>query len=127
MADVLSLMVKAVNSLPEQERDALLRELLGGRLQGGVQMPLAAGLPDVARPGLRLGELIESGTLADVRMEREVGGRLQTVPVRLPAAQYERLKQWCQVHGFTMAVVVRGLVARFLDDQEKRSDGEPAA
>jgi predicted DNA-binding protein len=40
--------------------------------------------------------------------------------VRLSTEQHERLKQWCQANGFTMAVVLRGLVARFLDDQAGR-------
>jgi predicted DNA-binding protein len=43
--------------------------------------------------------------------------------VRLSTEQHERLKQWCQANGFTMAVVLRGLVARFLDDQAGRRAG----
>jgi hypothetical protein len=50
----------------------------------------------------------------------ETGGPWQSVPVRLSTDQHERLKQWCQANGFTMAVVLRGLVARFLDDQAAR-------
>ena len=50
----------------------------------------------------------------------ETGGPWQSVPVRLSTDQHERLKQWCQANGFTMAVVLRGLVARFLDDQAGR-------
>jgi hypothetical protein len=50
----------------------------------------------------------------------ETGGPWQSVPVRLSTEQHERLKQWCQTNGFTMAVVLRGLVARFLDDQASR-------
>ena len=45
----------------------------------------------------------------------------QMVPVRFPEPQYRRLKDWCGRHGFSMAVVVRGLVERFLDDQERRA------
>jgi len=43
------------------------------------------------------------------------------VPVRLSTEQHERLKQWCQANSFTMAVVLRGLVARFLDEQAART------
>jgi hypothetical protein len=125
MADLLSLLVKAVHLLPEEERDEVLRALLGTRLETGLQVPLPAELPGVQPAGLRLGELMAGGSLTDVRMEREVSGRLQTVPVRLPAQQYERLKQWCQANDFTMAVVLRGLVARFLDEQDKQAGGEP--
>lgn len=49
-------------------------------------------------------------------------GPQQVVPVRFPVEQYERLKDWCSDHGFPMAVVVRGLVERFLDEQERRAD-----
>ncbi len=48
------------------------------------------------------------------------GGPWQTVPTRLSVEQYERLKQWCQANDFTMAVVLRGLVERFLDEQARR-------
>src|SRR4030095_9777286 len=56
----------------------------------------------------------------------ETGGPWQSVPVRLSTDQHERLKQWCQANGFTMAVVLRGLVARFLDDQATRSPRSPS-
>ncbi|HVM35921.1 MAG TPA: hypothetical protein VM784_11325 [Actinomycetota bacterium] len=44
----------------------------------------------------------------------------QMVPVRLAEAQHRRLKIWCEEHDFSMAVVMRGLVERFLAEQEKR-------
>ena len=44
-------------------------------------------------------------------------GDLRVVPVRFPAEQYNTLKHWCTQHNFPMAVVVRGLVERFLEDQ----------
>ena len=49
------------------------------------------------------------------------GGPQRMVPVRFPEPQYDRLKQWCTTHGFPMAAVVRGLVERFLDEQEQRA------
>ena len=42
------------------------------------------------------------------------------MPVRFPEPQYERLKKWCEEHNFPMAVVVRGVVERFLDEQQRR-------
>jgi hypothetical protein len=48
---------------------------------------------------------------------RSPGGSQQVVPVRLPADLHARLRLWCADHGFSMATVVRGLVARFLDGQ----------
>jgi predicted DNA-binding protein len=49
------------------------------------------------------------------------------VPARLSSEQHERLKQWCQANGFTMAVVLRGLVARFLEEQARRQGGQAAS
>lgn len=47
-------------------------------------------------------------------------GPLRTMPVRFPEPQYQRLKHWSEEHNFPMAVVVRGLVERFLDEQSRR-------
>ena len=44
-------------------------------------------------------------------------GPLRTLPVRFPDRQYDRLKAWCEANNFPMAVVVRGLVERFLDER----------
>lgn len=46
-------------------------------------------------------------------------GPLRTMPVRFPEQQYQRLKDWSEQHNFPMAVVVRGVVERFLDEQER--------
>lgn len=48
-------------------------------------------------------------------------GPWRTMPVRLPVQQYERLKGWCEENSFPMAVVVRGVVERFLDEQQRRA------
>jgi hypothetical protein len=53
----------------------------------------------------------------DLATGLESGENSQLVTVRLPAAQHERLRDWCNEHSFTMAAVVRGLVERFLDSQ----------
>jgi DNA-binding CsgD family transcriptional regulator len=49
-------------------------------------------------------------------------GPLRTMPVRFPEQHYQRLKSWCEEHNFPMAVVVRGLVERFLDEQQRGRD-----
>jgi hypothetical protein len=56
-----------------------------------------------------------------IRLEAAPQGPLRTVPVRFPKQQYERLKAWSEEHNFPMAVVVRGLVERFLDEQQRRT------
>jgi len=48
---------------------------------------------------------------------QQPGAAQQMVPVRFPADQHAKLRDWCAEHGFSMATVIRGLVAKFLDDQ----------
>jgi hypothetical protein len=132
MSDLSRLLLKAIRSLPPEEQDAVLEAMLEPRL---VPWPE----PRLAEPRLPAPELGQGGTLVhrfvgqDPRVELahpplgpETGGPWQSVPVRLSTDQHERLKQWCQANGFTMAVVLRGLVARFLDDQATRRP-RPAA
>jgi hypothetical protein len=121
MSELSKLMVKAVRSLPPEEQDTLLEAMLEPRLApwpapGGPELPTPHQL---ARPGPPYGVTLPP-------LGPETGGPWQSVPVRLSTDQHERLKQWCQANGFTMAVVLRGLVARFLDDQANRPPrGQP--
>jgi hypothetical protein len=114
------LLFTAVRRLPQDDQDAVLAELLSERLEAGVQGPPPARIPG-------LPELLRTSPLTGVQLglvpgaPGEPGGPWQTVPVRLSTEQHERLKQWCQANGFTMAVVLRGLVARFLDEQAGRT------
>jgi predicted DNA-binding protein len=39
------------------------------------------------------------------------------LPVRLTPESHERLRRWSADHGFAMAVVVRGLIERFLEER----------
>jgi predicted DNA-binding protein len=39
--------------------------------------------------------------------------------VRLPADLHDRLRRWSTTNGFSMAAVARGLIERFLNDQER--------
>ena len=129
MSELSRLMVKAVRSLPPEEQDALLEAMLEPRL---------APWPGPGSPGLPSADLLAGQSPVhriygqDPRYELtlpplgpETGGPWQSVPVRLSTDQHERLKQWCQANGFTMAVVLRGLVARFLDDQATRTPRSP--
>jgi hypothetical protein len=120
MSELPKLLLKAFRSLSDQEQETVMSELLGARTA-----PWPWPGPPLARS---LDELKE---LTGVGMGRPTtpppigpeGGPWQSVPVRLSTEQHERLKQWCQANGFTMAVVLRGLVARFLDDQAARAAG----
>jgi hypothetical protein len=126
MSELSKLMVKAVRSLPPEEQDALLEAMLEPRLAPW-PAPGGPGLPPLPSPDLLAGQGPHPVYGHDPRygvtlppLGPETGGPWQSVPVRLSTDQHERLKQWCQTNGFTMAVVLRGLVARFLDDQATR-------
>jgi hypothetical protein len=118
--ELTALLLKALHSLSPEERERVMAELLDARLQlpGSARPPatpahseLSLGLAD---PGAHVTALRESLAL-------EAAGPWQTVPVRLPVELHERLRQWCQANNFTMAVVLRGLVARFLDEYAPQS------
>ena len=140
MSELSRLLLKAVRSLPPEEQDALLEAMLEpGLAPWPAPGPADPGPPGPGGPNLAAVEV--HGPVPAQRVygpERgfgvslpplgpETGGPWQSVPVRLSTDQHERLKQWCQANGFTMAVVLRGLVARFLDDQATRRPGQPQA
>jgi hypothetical protein len=126
VSELTQLLLKAVRGLSDEERDKVLEELLEARFGAGpIEVPREAvvGLPELLPSRL---------SLAEPRMELfkgapGAGESLTMVPARLSSEQHERLKQWCQANGFTMAVVLRGLVARFLDEQARRGSGGAAA
>src|SRR5215212_6113638 len=139
MSALSRLMLKAVRSLPPEEQDALLEAMLEPRLVTWPGPDPAGPVPgSPAGPGLAAAEVVHGppahGVYGTGRgfgvtlppLGPETGGPWQSVPVRLSTDQHERLKQWCQANGFTMAVVLRGLVARFLDDQATRRPRSPA-
>ncbi len=115
--DIAAVLQGLLDGLPAEDRRVVLAELLDLVLQAG----RGAGehreppWPDVlARlPGVRTAS--REALLGEV----SAGSRWQTVPLRLTVDQHEGLKQWCQANDFSMAVVLRGLVGRFLEDQER--------
>ena len=109
--DVAELLLKALDSLTVKERRQVLAALVE-----------AAIAPAAATHPVRTHEppaLSTEGWFGHPRTSS--GGPPSVLPVRLPADQLERLRSWCTDHGFSMAVVIRGLVERFLDDQSRRS------
>ncbi len=113
--ELTALLLKALRSLSPEERDQVMAELLDARLQPApVAAPLPMPLPQPALPQALPGQGQHVAALRE-SLALEAAGPWQTVPVRLPVELHERLRQWCQTNDFTMAVVLRGLVARFLD------------
>ena len=154
MSELTKLLLKAVRGLPQEEQDRVVEELLDALLAGGTVERPAAGvpglpadgasviyssnaggtvnLPSAGGPGLsaQLPQQLFLG--AEPRPELGkgtpgAGESLTMVPARLSSEQHERLKQRCQANGFTMAVVLRGLVARFLEEQARRQGGQAAS
>jgi hypothetical protein len=127
VSELVTLLLKAVRGLSQDDQDKVVAELLEAHLTAGgrvnvpqqVGLGLPAQLPEqlfLGSPRLELGKSMPGA-----------GESLTTVPARLSSEQHDRLKQWCQANGFTMAVVLRGLVARFLDEQERRAGGTAAS
>lgn len=105
----LRLLLQAVDALPTEERHEVLGYLLGSNLT----LPaFRSGFPG-SRSGLDLHDVLTRATAVSV----PAGADQRMVPVRFPAEQHARLRAWCQEHGFSMAVVIRGLVERFLQAQ----------
>lgn len=118
--DPPELLVQAVNQLAPGERDAVLAWLLR-------VVPSARGITPVGYEA-RMAQF----RFAPDQFGQQLSGRLprpgkppagaspgaqQMVPVRFPAEQHAQLRDWCAEHGFSMATVIRGLVARFLETQ----------
>ena len=111
------LLRKAMQSLQPAERDELLDAVLLGQLSLARMRSGRLRPRGVTRPV----PLVPDGDPIPVR---DMFGSLKVLPVRLPEADYQRLKTFCGEHGFSMAVVIRTLLERFLDDHA--SDGEQA-
>jgi hypothetical protein len=103
--DITRLVLKAVKGLPDEEQRAVFEYFF----EQGIALPQRGPL--------------SSGQV--VRAQKSMGSEQVTIPVRLSEAQHQRLKQWAAKHNFPMAVVVRGLIERFLDDWEQRTERTP--
>jgi hypothetical protein len=114
--DPVRLLVHAVGQLPADQRDLVLTWLL--HQHPSSLRPAAPG--GGAAPGrLRAADLqsLELLTAVPPRGAAPVGQ--QVVPVRFPTDQHAELRDWCAAHGFSMATVIRGLVTRFLEGQQR--------
>jgi hypothetical protein len=126
--DTVELLVTAVNSLPAADRDKVYAWLLH-------RAALPAGAWPLEPTRAAFAELT-SAELTRTMLRYRAPGMAQTfragvasgqqmVPVRFSSEQHAQLREWCAEHGFSMATVIRGLVARFLEGQLPDS-GPPA-
>ena len=110
-ADPVRLLVHAVGQLPPEQRDLVHAWLL--RQRPGLSRQWTLG----SRASEHAAELQALQLSAGQPGRGMTGTAYQVVPVRFPAPQHAQLRDWCAEHGFSMATVVRGLVARFLESQ----------
>jgi hypothetical protein len=118
---VTELLLKAVRLLSQQEQDEVLTGLLAGIAQSHTEHPLAH-LSWAVPPASSRVEIVERLTHGE--RSGTPGGAssdLKVLPVRLPGSDYDRLREWSRAHGFSMAVIIRTLVERFIEDQERRA------
>lgn len=101
-------LVEVLETLPSPTRQEITAWLLGRAAPGSPHGWLGT-------PELRASTL--AGSLGS---SLPAGEESQLVTIRLPAERHAELRAWCAEHGFTMAAVVRGLVERFLEEQNRR-------
>jgi hypothetical protein len=123
-SDVMGLLFKAVKDLPEDEQ----RAVFGYFFEKAISMQQFPFFGQFIQEGAKLHGNVahaawhEPSALATLfTAQKPMGPQQIMIPVRLSEAQHRRLKEWCTEHNFPMAVVVRGLIDRFLDSWEKRS------
>ncbi|HEY6480537.1 MAG TPA: hypothetical protein VIZ00_10935 [Streptosporangiaceae bacterium] len=114
-ADVVRLLVKAVATLPDAERDQVYAWFLDRGITGSRAAAFAGAGPfprQLREVSTALLSLQRAGGLPGAQPAGQ-----QVVPVRFAADQHAALRTWCSEHGFSMATVIRGLVSRFLEGQ----------
>lgn len=106
-----NLLLKAIRSLPQDEQDEVLRSIIGQAFAAPGTAPAMHGA-DV---------LAASPSVTMVAGPPFDAVKQMTAPllVRLPADLHDRFRRWSTTNGFSMAAVARGLIERFLNDQER--------
>ena len=106
-----NLLLKAIRSLPQDEQDEVLRSIIGQ----------AFTAPAGSSPLQRLDMFAAEQDLTVVPGPPFDTVKQMTAPllVRLPADLHDRFRRWSTTNGFSMAAVARGLIERFLNQQEQ--------
>jgi len=118
------LLLKAIRQLDPEERDELLAGVLADRLQtfglrgrGPVLGPPAsvAGDPRSRHRSAWGWPTLDELTVTELSSDADA--ELRVLPVRLPTSDHDRLRTFSRENGFSMAVIIRTLVERFLDER----------
>jgi hypothetical protein len=124
--DPVELLVRAVGQLDTADRDRVYAWLLRRDASSPAPAGAAPAAPEAAarRRAWALAPELQSARMqalaqADVAhgLRGSPPAAQQMVPVRFSTDQHAQLREWCAEHGFSMATVIRGLVARFLEGQ----------
>ncbi|MEY2442267.1 MAG: hypothetical protein QOJ46_1693 [bacterium] len=126
-SDITQLLFKAVKALPDDEQQAIFAYFF----ERGIGVPQPPFFEQFVHEGLRPPEGAGAGdarstdsrrmSVVNMLTARPAGPNHQVIPVRLSEDSHRRLKEWCAEHNFPMAVVVRGLIDRFLDSWQERA------
>jgi len=111
--DPAELLMQAVGTLSDEDRNAVLTWLLRGSLRGPGAPPVGPFRRVMSSAQLGRGQEYFTSFVTPGAGQRQQ----QVVPVRFPAEQHAQLRDWCAEHRFSMATVIRGLVTRFLETQ----------
>lgn len=113
------LLVEALEHLEPEDRRRATAWVLGrvSRQYGWLSRDRGTSTPPARR--LPYAAYSEDTALPDAALfaRTTLKGDYQVVPVRLPAELHAELRDWCAAHGFAMATVIRGLLAKFLAGQ----------
>ncbi|HEX9543138.1 MAG TPA: hypothetical protein VGA04_33895 [Streptosporangiaceae bacterium] len=123
--DPVELLVRAVGQLDPADRDRVLAWLLrrdAGWTAAAWAAPAAPEATARRRPMWLTpdSQSVRALAQADITLSLRASSppaAQQMVPVRFSTDQHAQLREWCAEHGFSMATVIRGLVARFLEGQ----------
>jgi hypothetical protein len=122
-AQIGRLLLKAFEGLEPQERAAVLESLVGRALSPSAAPTFFRVPRPPEPPAWEAAFAAPGGWAGPVGEQRMPVGEQRMFPVRLPERDHARLKAWCLRHDFPMAVVVRGLIERFLDRQDQAEPG----
>lgn len=126
-SDITRLLFKAVRALPEDEQQAIFAYFvergIGASRPPFLEQFIHEGWQRQGGEGVAGASAMETRRLSIVNMlsAKPAGPNHQVIPVRLSEDAHQRLKEWCAEHNFPMAVVVRGLIDRFLDAWQERA------
>lgn len=109
------LLLRIVRQLPEREQDQFLTALVKAVVAGAPTLVFERFGPRDPRPVIFRGV---DQTMPGSGEWIAPTGPTAILPIRLPPELHERLQIWSGEHGFSMAGVARGLVERFLDEQD---------